>query len=319
MNVVAPSPKPKQVRVTEFPRRPEHPAFDVHRPTDSRGPWPLVVLIHGGAWMLGGKSQVGDIARAIALRGHVVVCPSYRLSSIGTWGTNTVTAMLLGVVLLAVVWTDGDPATHGHAWLWGLVGLTFLMFWVVLAGCTQQPVVEHPRHIEDVARVFRIAWDRAEEWGADRSRTHVVGHSAGAHLASLLSTNGAYLRAEGLHRACIRSVVALSGVYAEAVMRDHVVSRQLLRQVFWHHPYSAFANAHVDAATPPHLLVNANEHRLFAAHAREYIETLRRHGVYVQHLFVPEATHLTIHRHWTGVHAHVLERVLHFWDQVTQR
>jgi acetyl esterase/lipase len=59
--------------------------LDVYRPT-GKGPYPVLLLVHGGGWVAGGKDDVfglygyGTVARSLAERGLVVVLPNYRLS-----------------------------------------------------------------------------------------------------------------------------------------------------------------------------------------------------------------------------------------------
>ncbi|MGQ0697721.1 MAG: alpha/beta hydrolase fold domain-containing protein [Panacagrimonas sp.] len=51
---------------------------DVYRP-DGQGPFPSVLLIHGGAWKRGDRDQVTSLADRIASRGYLVVNTTYRL------------------------------------------------------------------------------------------------------------------------------------------------------------------------------------------------------------------------------------------------
>jgi acetyl esterase/lipase len=59
--------------------------LDVYRPAQE-GRYPLLILLHGGAWMIMSKDDVfgvlgyGTVARCLAERGLVVVVPNYRLS-----------------------------------------------------------------------------------------------------------------------------------------------------------------------------------------------------------------------------------------------
>jgi acetyl esterase/lipase len=52
--------------------------LDVSRPEGKGGLFPAVVLIHGGAWRAGNKSDVRGIASEFTKRGYVVVAPQYR-------------------------------------------------------------------------------------------------------------------------------------------------------------------------------------------------------------------------------------------------
>jgi acetyl esterase/lipase len=51
---------------------------DVYRP-DGAGPFPSVLIVHGGAWKRGDRDQVKGLAERIARRGYLVVNSTYRL------------------------------------------------------------------------------------------------------------------------------------------------------------------------------------------------------------------------------------------------
>jgi acetyl esterase/lipase len=59
--------------------------LDVYRPR-AKGTYPVVLLVHGGGWMISSKDEVlglygyGTIGRCLAERGLVVVVPNHRLS-----------------------------------------------------------------------------------------------------------------------------------------------------------------------------------------------------------------------------------------------
>jgi acetyl esterase/lipase len=52
--------------------------LDVARPGGKEGLFPAVVLIHGGAWRAGNKSDLRGIAGEFAKRGYVAISPQYR-------------------------------------------------------------------------------------------------------------------------------------------------------------------------------------------------------------------------------------------------
>lgn len=57
---------------------------DIYRP-EGPGPFPSVLLIHGGAWKRGDRSQVESLAERIAERGYLVMNTTYRLVPEYTW------------------------------------------------------------------------------------------------------------------------------------------------------------------------------------------------------------------------------------------
>jgi acetyl esterase/lipase len=52
--------------------------LDVAAPETGDGPFPAVLVIHGGAWRAGSKGDVGHVLRVFAARGYVAVSPQYR-------------------------------------------------------------------------------------------------------------------------------------------------------------------------------------------------------------------------------------------------
>jgi dipeptidyl aminopeptidase/acylaminoacyl peptidase len=73
--------------------------------------------------------------------------------------------------------------------------------------------VRHPEHIKDVASAFAWVHDHIAEHGGRPDRIFISGHSAGAHLVSLLATDESYLKEHKRSAKEIRGVMALSGVY----------------------------------------------------------------------------------------------------------
>ena len=58
--------------------------MDVYFP-DAGGPWPVLVYVHGGAWIRGDKSEAAMFARSMTDQGYLVVSINYRLYPIGRY------------------------------------------------------------------------------------------------------------------------------------------------------------------------------------------------------------------------------------------
>ena len=63
----------------------------------------------------------------------------------------------------------------------------------------------------DVAKSMRWVFDHAKEYGGDPTTFLVMGHSAGAQLAALVSTDDSYLKAEKLPLTIIKGCVPVDG------------------------------------------------------------------------------------------------------------
>jgi acetyl esterase/lipase len=59
-------------------------ALDVYRPVRGKAPLPVVVLVHGGGFVSGGRADMQPLAEAMAERGYVAVSIDYRLTT-GSW------------------------------------------------------------------------------------------------------------------------------------------------------------------------------------------------------------------------------------------
>ncbi|MBL8794235.1 MAG: alpha/beta hydrolase, partial [Planctomycetia bacterium] len=76
------------------------------------------------------------------------------------------------------------------------------------------PKVQHPGHIQDVAKAFAWTCANIAKHGGRADQVFACGHSAGGHLVALLGTDESYLKAEKRAFADLKGVIAISGVYS---------------------------------------------------------------------------------------------------------
>jgi acetyl esterase/lipase len=69
--------------------------------------------------------------------------------------------------------------------------------------------IMHPIHVQDVAAAIAWVHEHAGEYGGDPSRIGIMGHSAGAHLVSLVSTDASYLGSHALPLSVIRGTASI--------------------------------------------------------------------------------------------------------------
>lgn len=72
-----------------------------------------------------------------------------------------------------------------------------------------EPGVQHPVHADDCARALAWLHDNIAQYGGDRDQLHLMGHSAGAHLAALVATNDRFLKRAGKDLSIIKTNVLL--------------------------------------------------------------------------------------------------------------
>jgi acetyl esterase/lipase len=110
---------------------------------------------------------------------------------------------------------------HGGRWRFGdksdyrFVGAALAEsgYVVVVANYRHYPQVKMPGFMEDAAQAALWAAAHAQEFGGDPDRLYLMGHSAGAHLAALVTLSPRYFAASGRPAPRIAGVIGLSGPY----------------------------------------------------------------------------------------------------------
>jgi acetyl esterase/lipase len=83
----------------------------------------------------------------------------------------------------------------------------------VIADYRLVPDVRFPAFVEDGAKAIRWAHDHIGDYGGDPRRLYLIGHSAGAYNAAMLTLDAHYLRQIGLGPNAVRATAALAGPY----------------------------------------------------------------------------------------------------------
>jgi acetyl esterase/lipase len=195
---------------------------------------PVLVFIHGGAWVRGDRKQYPFLGNRFAKEGAVVVIPSYRLA----------------------------------------------------------PKHRFPAQAEDAAAALAWTVRNIEKYGGDPSRIILAGHSAGGHLAALLTTNPKYLAAHGLTPAAVKSVAALSGVYDLTGLEGRQQGRVFAQDE------ASLADAsplkHVKRATPAfHITYCQWDYAVLPQQARAFHASLLKAGAKPSLLYVPGENHIS--------------------------
>jgi len=93
----------------------------------------------------------------------------------------------------------------------------------VIADYRLYPDIRFPAFVEDGAKAVTWVKRHIADHGGDADRTFLIGHSAGAHLAAMLSLDTAFLAAEGLKIDSLRGFIGLAGPYDFLPIKDPVV------------------------------------------------------------------------------------------------
>lgn len=114
-----------------------------------------------------------------------------------------------------VVFYYGGSWNSGARHFYGFVGRALAEhgFIVVIPDYRLVPDVRFPGFVEDGASALAWTQKHIAEFGGNPARIHLTGHSAGAHIAALLTLDPEWMAKAGGSAAGIRSFAGLAGPY----------------------------------------------------------------------------------------------------------
>ena len=182
-------------------------------------------------------------------------------------------------------WETGDKAEYRFVG----AALAALGYVAVLPNYRHYPRVKMPGFMDDAAHGVRWAFDHAAEFGADPGRLYVMGHSAGAHIAALVSLDRRYFLATGGLAPHITGVIGLSGPYDFLPLTDPDLQDMFGPPALY--PDSQPINF-VRADAPPMLMVQGlKDTSVWPKNSINLAAALRANGVPVTLKLYPKLSH----------------------------
>jgi acetyl esterase/lipase len=167
--------------------------------------------------------------------------------------------------------------------------LTSRGFIAVVPDYRLYPDVKFPDFIDDAAQAFVWTKTHISRYGGDANRIYVMGHSAGAHLAAMLTYDQTFLaRAGGSYRD-ISGMIGLAGPYDFLPLKS-----ERLMTIFGPvegRPRSQPINF-VDGDEPPALLLHGDNDTIVGPHnSANLARRIREKGGKVEHIRYPDMEH----------------------------
>lgn len=157
----------------------------------------------------------------------------------------------------------------------------------------------------DVARAIQWVHQHILEWGGDPRQIFLMGHSAGAHLAALVSVDETYLKAVELPLSTIAGTVLLDGAAYDVSRQIEITPlprmREIYKSVFSEDPEKqrqASPMTHVarDKSIPPFLILHVATRVDGKLQSTALADKLKACGVATQLVAAEGKTHATINR-----------------------
>lgn len=183
-------------------------------------------------------------------------------------------------------WTEGSKSQYGFV----ARALAARGIVTIVPDYRLYPEVRFPTFIEDAARATRWARDHARHYGGDPHRLVLVGHSAGAYLAAMLTLDPHYLNVVGLDPAQdLAGCVGIAGPY------DFLpLGTDELRSIFG--PESGLGRTQpinfVTGKAPPMLLITGKRDNIvYPRNSIRLAARIRDHGGRVETIIYPWVGH----------------------------
>jgi acetyl esterase/lipase len=151
------------------------------------------------------------------------------------------------------------------------------------------PQARFPGFVEDGAKA--VAWTRAhaQRYGGDPGRLFLMGHSAGAQIATLIALDGHYLRAAGVDPHAIAGVIGLSGPYDFLPLRSATLKAIFGPESAW--PCSQPINFVTPGAPPALLAAGSADRTVDPGNTTRLAARLRQAGDEVEEHLYPGIGH----------------------------
>jgi acetyl esterase/lipase len=106
-------------------------------------------------------------------------------------------------------WDSDDKATYPFL----ADSLTERGFVTVVPNYRLVPHITFPSYVEDIALAVKWAVENIADYGGNPENIYLMGHSAGAHIASLVAYDEGYLEALGLQSNVLKGFIGVAGAY----------------------------------------------------------------------------------------------------------
>lgn len=152
-----------------------------------------------------------------------------------------------------------------------------------------------PATADDAADALALIWRLGEHYGYDRDAIFIGGHSAGGHLASLLSVTSDWQERRGLPADIIKGCLPISGTY------DFTPGCGLSMRPRFLGPEGLFSEVKAspifrlgDSAPPFLIAYGTKDFPHLVVQSEKFAMVLRARGLPADTVAVPDATHGTV-------------------------
>lgn len=167
------------------------------------------------------------------------------------------------------------------------------------------PKADYKGQAGDVAQAIRWVKTHAKEFGGSPELIFVMGHSAGAHLAALVSTDERYLKEQGLTLKDIRGAILLDGAAYDIPRQIELAALPRMKNMYEtvftkdqkkQRDASPITHVKKGKSIPPFLIVHIVSRRDGRIQSESLAHAINDVGGSAEVISEPNKTHATINR-----------------------
>lgn len=217
-------------------------------------------------------------------------------------------------------WKMGDKSNHSKK------PLRFVREGYIFASINYRmsPDVTFPVYVQDVANALGWVYKNISTYGGDREKIFLMGHSAGAHLAALVSTDEKYLKEKGLDLNILKGVILLDGAgydIPKVKELNKSLFNRLYKPAFGDTPdilKEASPLYHVEKGKniPPFFIIYAGSREMSKLESAWLKEALKNIDVYAELYHASDKNHGTLNRELGEDKDESTEKILEFLKKI---
>ena len=202
-------------------------------------------------------------------------------------------------------WAIGDKGQKSHIAKKDFFARNNIVF--VSINYRMAPRYSFPAYPQDVAAAISYVIDNIDEYGGNPSDVFLSGHSAGGHLAALVSTDARYLKAYGKKLKDIKGVILLDGAgynipsrfESFGNKRERKLVRKMYEQAFSTNPAlwkdaSPINYVAAEKNIPPFLVFSVVGRKEAEMQSREFVSALKNAKVPAKLVPIENSSHRKI-------------------------
>lgn len=199
-----------------------------------------------------------------------------------------------GAPIAIFVYGGGWKSGHRKEYVWAGKTLAHEGFVTMVPDYRLAPEVTFPGFVEDIALAVRWAVDNGPRFGGDPNRIVLIGHSAGAYNAAMVSLDPRYLKAVGVDRRRIKAFAGLAGPYYFPKIAGPILTTAFKPSKSEAYQAIKFVSPQAPAAF---LAAGSEDRTVVPINTEKMAEALRAKGVEVEAHIYPGMSHAGVLRH----------------------